>query len=323
MNFKVKLGLLTLVLLFSVVGVFRLIRGSSGATLETSVDFSRTFHFQFASKKEDDSELETIVERNLDGVWGDFAIYIESLAPDSGTEKYTYNEVELFPTASLYKLILLAAVLKEIENGSINYEDTLNGTKTHLAQVMGGVDYGYEEAPENIRYSVDEALVRVGRISDNFAAIMLTEKLRAVGKNRLLVKMASDLGMNQTDFGLSGDEQVVTTASDIAAFFRLLYEGRVVSRDASDKISGYLSLSKINDRVPAGLPEGIKVVHKTGELSRVRHDAGIVYLEDAPYILVMLSKDLPFEDDGIEVLAQISRDVYGYFSTKNQVNTGR
>lgn len=347
---RTKLGIITLVLLFIVVGVSRLITGGSVPTPGVlGINFSNRFTFEF-NKTRNDTELERIISTKVRGTEGDFAVYIETIATASANpkQKYALNELEPFPAASLYKLILLAAVLKEVESGSLSYEDKVTSTKSHLADVLGGVDFGYEEAPENIKYSVDEALTRVGRISDNFAAIMLSEKLRSTtgGKGTTgttglnprdprdtrdtstprdtfskdpLVQMAKDLGMNNTSFD---SDPIKTTASDIAVFFKALYEGRVVSPEVSEKIVGYLSLSQLNNRIPAGVPEGVRVVHKTGELSRIRHDAGIVFPPnnpdhpENPYIIVLLSKDLKYEDAGIKVLAEISKEVYNYFSQK-------
>lgn len=314
MKSHTKLGLITLSFLALLIAVSILLSKTSKVY---TFDFTRA-EFTLGIPQEQ-SPLDKIVKQNLKEKKGSFAVVVESLP---GGEGYQYNGVELFPAASLYKLILLAAVMKEVEDRQMNLDDTVSSTKTHLVDVLGEVDFGYEEAPERIGYTVQEALERVGRISDNFAAIMLAEKLRAVrasqdDSDKLLIKMARDLGMTNTSFE---SDPIATTAEDIAIYFKALYNGQVVSKTASDKIIELLSLSKLNNRIPAKLPEGVKVVHKTGELGRVRHDAGIVYLEGNPYLIVLLSKDLKYEDDGVETLAQISKDVYEYFKGKSSKN---
>jgi beta-lactamase class A len=100
----------------------------------------------------------------------------------------------------------------------------------------------------------------------------------------------------------------------MSTYFKALYKGEIVSKTAADDILSILELSQLNNRIPDQLPEGTKVIHKTGELSKIRHDAGIVYLEGHPYIIILLSKDLLFEDDGIETLSNISKAVFDYFS---------
>lgn len=314
MKSRTKLGLITLVIITLLVII--------------SIPFSKTskvYKFDFSEVVTSStlgiamppSPLEKIVKKDLEGKEGSFAVVVESLQDD---EKYYLNVTEIFPAASLYKLILLAAVEKEIEAEEISLDDSVSSTKTHLAGVLGEVDFGYEDAPERIGYTVREAMERVGRISDNFAAIMLTEKLRAVrmsrdDDNKLLVKMTKELGMKNTSFD---NDPIATTAEDVAVYFKGLYNGQVVSKTGSEQITKYLSLSNLNDRIPAKLPKETKVVHKTGELARVRHDAGIVYLEGHPYLIVLLSKDLQYEDDVVETFAQISDDVYEYFKGKRQ-----
>lgn len=318
MTSRTKLGIWTLFIIVVIV----LLAKFSG------VSASKSYRFDF-SKGIDmdvtDNNLREIVEGNLEGVEGDFAVLIENMA---GEEKYSMAADELFPAASLYKLVLLATVLREVEGGSIKMGDKVSSSKAHLTSVYGSVDFGYEDASGEIEYTVEEALTRIGRISDNFAAIMLAEKLRGGLVSDPLVAMALELGMESTNLNPPGDEFITTTASDVAVFFRKLYAGRVVSKTVSDKVTGFLALSKINDRIPVGLPDEVKVIHKTGELPRIRNDAGIVYLpgsanestaSTAPpktYLIVLLSKNLKYEDKGVEALAKISKEVYEYFSSK-------
>ena len=198
-------------------------------------------------------------------------------------------------------------------------DSELSANKSHLENVFGGTDFGYEDAPDQIKYTVDEALTRVGRISDNFAAIMLAEK---IGWDSIQQE-ADLLGASNTVI----KSPISTSAGDIASFFKMLYQKKLGSENISNQLISYISLNQLNNRIPAGLPKGVRVVHKTGELSRVRHDGGIVYLtsevspgssEVSPraYVIVMMSQNLKYEDDGVETLAQISKDVYEYFANK-------
>lgn len=319
MSSRTKLGIWTLIIIVALVVLVKF----------SGVSASKTYRFDFAkgiTLEATDNNLRGIVERNLKGVPGNFAVLVENMA---GEEQYNFAANEPYPAASLYKLVLLGAVFKEVEDGRIKMEDKVSASKAHLTDVLGSVDFGYEDSSGEIEYTVEEALTRVGRISDNFAAIMLTEKVRGGLRNHdPLAQMALDLGMESTNLNPPGDELITTTASDVALFFKKLYKGQVVSKTASEHIIGLLALSKINDRIPAGLPGNVRVIHKTGELSRARHDAGIVYLEEdggeasisavpkKAYVLVILSKDLKYEDDGVEVLAQISKEVWEYFSQK-------
>jgi beta-lactamase class A len=62
--------------------------------------------------------------------------------------------------------------------------------------------------------------------------------------------------------------------------------------------------------IPAGLPEAARVAHKTGNISTVHHDAGIVYLEGRkPYVLVVLTQ-FASEAGSTTAVAEVSRDIY-------------
>lgn len=305
--FKVRLAAYILVLLVVVLVIGKL-------QVFSHILRSQTFKFNFL-----DTGLSGIVNSQIAGHSGEYAIYIESLT--SG-ERYGLNDKDVFPAASLYKLFLMAAVLEAIDAGQLTLDIGLTAQKSYLSQKFGGTDFGYEEAPETISYSVDEALQRVGRISDNFAAIMLADR---VGWDKVQ-EMANKLGAVNTTI----KDPFSTSVSDIGLFFKKLYLGEVVSKDVSGKIADYLSLSKISDRIPAQLPQGIKVVHKTGELRGVRNDAGIVYLQsETPgvsekvtpgvaraYVIVLMAKDVTFEDDAVALEADLSQGVYEYFSSK-------
>lgn len=322
-----KLAFWCFVLLFFTLLSSFFVRGPFYATEKSvlgvnfpSIEFNSSFNFSFES-----SNISKIIQSNLNQNNGHYAIYVENLATD---EKYGLNEQEVFPAASLYKLFLITAVVEKLENGELKLDDKVTESKSHLEEVFGGTDFGYEDAPEEIEYTIDEALTRVGRISDNFAAIMLAEK---IGWDTVQ-KQADYLGMSNTKI----KSPISTTALDIGMFFKKLYLGEIISASGSQKIIEYLSLNQLNNRLPANLPEGTKIVHKTGELSRTRHDAGIVYccsvgsedeeqssdqpsqesLNTQPYVVVIMSKDLQYEDDGVETIANLSKVIYEYFSKR-------
>ena len=72
---------------------------------------------------------------------------------------------------------------------------------------------------------------------------------------------------------------------------------------------------EFNEIIPAHLPKNVKVAHKTGSITGVQHDSGIVFLPDGrKYVLVLLSKNLKNADEGVKTLAQISKLIYDYMN---------
>ncbi|HYE38910.1 MAG TPA: serine hydrolase, partial [Ramlibacter sp.] len=105
------------------------------------------------------------------------------------------------------------------------------------------------------------------------------------------------------------------TAAGLCAALRLIEEGKAISPEASRAMLDILHQQKFRSGIPAGLPEDARVAHKTGEISTVAHDAGIVYLDgrDA-YVVVILTEWAPDADRRQETIARISRAVYGYMT---------
>jgi beta-lactamase class A len=82
--------------------------------------------------------------------------------------------------------------------------------------------------------------------------------------------------------------------------------GQAVNRDASAAMVEILKRQHFNDGIPAGLPPGTPVAHKTGTVTKIHHDAGIVYA-DRTYVLVVLVRGLDKESDADALIAAITR----------------
>lgn len=107
------------------------------------------------------------------------------------------------------------------------------------------------------------------------------------------------------------------TASGLCDAMRLIEEGKAVSPEASRAMLDILHQQKFRSGIPAGLPDDARVAHKTGEISTVAHDAGIVYLDgrDA-YVVVILTEWAPdVTGRRQETIANISRAVYEYMES--------
>jgi beta-lactamase class A len=106
------------------------------------------------------------------------------------------------------------------------------------------------------------------------------------------------------------------TANGLLALFRLIEERRAVSAEASEKMLEILHAHEFRSGIPAGVPEelrsnGARFAHKTGEISTVAHDAGIVTLPDRkPYVLAILTGWDKDQGGRHDTLARISREIY-------------
>jgi beta-lactamase class A len=105
------------------------------------------------------------------------------------------------------------------------------------------------------------------------------------------------------------------TAAGLCDAMRLIEEGKAISPEASRAMLDILHQQRFRSGIPAGLPQEARVAHKTGEISTVAHDAGIVYLDgrDA-YVVVILTEWAPEVGGRQETIAAISRAVYEYMT---------
>ena len=101
------------------------------------------------------------------------------------------------------------------------------------------------------------------------------------------------------------------TAAGLCDAMRLIEEGKAISAEASQAMLDILHQQRFRSGIPAGLPEDARVAHKTGEISNIAHDAGIVYLGDRDaYVVVILTEWPPEVNGRQETIARISRAVY-------------
>lgn len=100
------------------------------------------------------------------------------------------------------------------------------------------------------------------------------------------------------------------TAHGLLKMLRLIADGKAYSQNACDEMLEILLDQQYRSGIPAGLPKAARVAHKTGNISTVHHDAGIVYLDGRkPYVLVILTQFEPEQGRGTAV-ADVSRDIF-------------
>jgi beta-lactamase class A len=103
------------------------------------------------------------------------------------------------------------------------------------------------------------------------------------------------------------------TAQGLLSALRMIAEERAISPDASRHMLDILHGQEFRRGIPAGLPSEARVAHKTGEISTVAHDAGIVYLpEREPYVLVILTEWEESRGGRQDAIARISRAIFEY-----------
>ena len=107
-----------------------------------------------------------------------------------------------------------------------------------------------------------------------------------------------------------------TTPRDLAVLMEAIETGRAASRSSCAAMRDVLLHQEFNGEIPAGVPAGTKVAHKTGSITGVLHDAAVVYPTGrAPYVLVVLTREIPDQEIARRLIADISRLVYAHATT--------
>ena len=105
----------------------------------------------------------------------------------------------------------------------------------------------------------------------------------------------------------------MTTARDLATLMTSIETRAAASRASTDSMRGILLRQEFNDEIPAGLPPGTRVAHKTGQITGHLHDAAIIYPQRrGPYVLVVLTRGIDDEKVARSLIADISRLVYDH-----------
>ena len=169
----------------------------------------------------------------------------------------------------------------------------------------------YKRIGQRVSYrDLCEAMITV---SSNLAANLLIERL-GPRKIQLTTDMLGATGMHVlrgVEDGKAFQKGLnnTTTARALLTLMETIAHGQAVDKPVSDQMIAVMKRQKFNDRIPAGLPPGTAVAHKTGEITKIQHDAAIVYAA-RPFVLVVLVRGLEDVKQGSALVADIARVVY-------------
>ncbi|WP_435356320.1 serine hydrolase [Emticicia sp. SJ17W-69] len=264
--------------------------------------------------------LKTAIETKLKSVEGDFAVAFKDL--QTGKTLFI-NEKENFHAASTMKTPVMIEVFKQANAGKFKLTDSIL-VKNEFKSIVDGSLYGMDINDD----SADGMYKQIGKkmtiydltyqmiiVSSNLATNILIDLVDAKNANESMRKLgAKDIqvlrGVEDKKAFEKGLNNSVT-AFDLMLIFEKIAQNKVIDKKSCDEMRKILFDQKFNEIIPEKLPKDVKVAHKTGSITGVQHDSGIVYLPDGrKYVLVLLSKKLKNADAGVKVLAEVSELIY-------------
>lgn len=241
----------------------------------------------------------------LIGAKGKYSVAVIDLK--SGKKESVFGD-KIYQVGSLYKLWIMAEAFKQIQDGTLSGDEVLSEDVSILNQDFNIDPQSAELTDGTITLTVRGALKQMITISHNYAALLLTKKIKLSSVAKFLEKN----DFKNSSVGGNGDAPT-SNADDIAQFFEKLYEGQLANQKYTTEMLDLLKAQTFNDKLPKLLPKDTVIAHKTGEIDFLSHDGGIIYAKKRDYIIVVLSES-DYPPGAEERIAKISKSVYNYFS---------
>ncbi|MBE7212112.1 MAG: serine hydrolase [Gluconacetobacter diazotrophicus] len=219
--------------------------------------------------------------------------------------RFSFQASRVFHAASTIKLAILFALFRAAETGRLRLTDRLHVRNRFRSQGDGSAFflqpdrdgdpdlYKLVGRTATLQELAETMIVRSSNLAtnlliDHLEVPFVTESLAAAG----LEALRCVRGVEDEAAFARGLNNLVT-ADSLLEFFRRVHDARALTAESREKMFNILFQQKFNAMLPAGIPEAAKarVAHKTGEISTVTHDAGMVFLPGrAPYALVVLTE---------------------------------
>ncbi|HZH14099.1 MAG TPA: serine hydrolase [Archangium sp.] len=230
-----------------------------------------------------------------------------------------------FHAASTMKVPVMIEFFRQVDAGKLSVGQELT-LVNQFASIVDGSPYAlgveddedaslYERLgkPVPARELVERMITRSSNLATNTVIALVdakrvTKTLRSLGARQMTVLRgvedgkAYQKGLNNT-----------ATARDLATLMTAIEQGKAASPASTQAMRSILLAQELNLEIPAGLPPGTPVAHKTGQISGVLHDAAIVYPSGRPpYVLVVLTSGIPDEKVARALIADLSRQVHAH-----------
>src|SRR3954470_10914559 len=276
------------------------------------------------------SALEADIEK-IEKESGAKAIAVALHDFETGFELH-YHDDRWFHAASTIKVPILLGVFAAIDRGDLLPHSRVH-VRNRFLSVVEDVPFRVESGRDansavhnaiGKMMRVDELAYHMITTSSNLATNLLLGVVGAKAVNETLQELGLDGGIElhrgvEDELAFEKGINNMVTADGLLKILVKLAEGKAFSPALSRRMMDILHGQEFNQGIPARLPKGARVAHKTGEISTVAHDAGVVYLpKRKPYVLIVLSEWEPSGSGRSRTIASISHTIYEFLTQETQ-----
>jgi beta-lactamase class A len=262
--------------------------------------------------------LEQHVRRLAGANGAEIAVAFRTL--DGGTQ-VLIDADQRFHAASTMKVPVMIELFRQAAAGTVSLDAPLP-IRNEFKSIVDGSPYKLSEGDDSDKdvyaavgktMTLRQLCEQMITVSSNFATNLLIEKLGVENIRKTVTRLGAD-GMQVLrgvedqkafDKGLNN----TTTAEGLLILLDALASGKAVDAKSDAAMIEILKRQKFNDAIPVGVPAGTPVAHKTGNITRIHHDAAIVY-GPRPYILVVLVRGIEDKKKSAGVIAEISKAAF-------------
>ncbi len=227
----------------------------------------------------------------------------------SGGKTYFHNETHIFPAASIVKVPIMLEYFHQIESNGLNPCEIIELQEKDIVGGAGILMELHRGLPLTLRDLVRMMIV----ISDNTASNMMLDRLGMDEINAFSKSIGLDDTVIGRKFMIDPEAKFsknFTSVRDMVLLYEKLYRGEILNKANTEEAIGILSRQQYREKIPLHLPPKLKVAHKTGEITGVRHDCAIILYESKPYTLCVLTEELPDVVKGDRLIAELSLDIF-------------
>jgi beta-lactamase class A len=265
-----------------------------------------------------DEKLAADISSRIARSGADVAVAFRTL---DGRMEWFSRADDVFHAASTMKIPVMIDLFHQVREGKLKLDDPLT-IKNEFHSLVDGSIYtldASDDSESDLYKSIGQTRT-LGQLcelmitgSSNFATNLLIEKL-GVDNIRATVQALHADGMNVrrgVEDNKAYDKGMIntTTARGLLLLLEAIAKGTAVDPDSSQQMIAILSRQKFNEAIPAGLPPGTRVAHKTGDITKIHHDAAIVY-GPRPFVLVILVRGMVEFKDSAALMADIAHRIY-------------